>query len=151
MQSTSFEIPNQAKKGLIESIVPELLTGNASIYYPGNATQRSAKELPSDVLNSMYDSKENKIKDGVLSIKYVLPGPGYAAAGYLIETPKGSFVVPDQNAQRKGWSTMMEQSLNPIFSEGKRRGGKGIAGVDPANGLMYFGTPEMRYEKGVNG
>ena len=150
-KSTTFDIPTQAKPGILESIIPELLAGRASVYKPGDPTQRQsgdeASNVDEEILKAIYDTDKGKIRHDAVGLKYAQVGPGYTAAGYQIDTPKGSIVVVDQNAQRREWSKMMESAVNPIFMHGKTRGAKGIMGINQKTGLPQLGTPEMRYHK----
>jgi len=104
-KSTTFDIPTQAKSGILESIIPELLSGRASVYKPGDPTQRQSGEAASNVdqeiLDAIYDSEKGKIRHDAVGLKYAQVGPGYTATGYQIDTPKGSIVVVDQNTQRR--------------------------------------------------
>ena len=121
------------------------MSGQAQVYRPGEMGMKNSKDLDSEIVNSFYDEKEGKLRDlSVLSVDYVPGGPGYQASGYQINTPAGTFVVKDQNAQRSAWGQLLASSMNPIYFGGMQKGGKGLAGID--NGRPYFGTPEVRYE-----
>lgn len=77
------------------------MSGQAQVYRPGEMGIKNSKDLDSEIINSFYDEKEGKLRDlSVLSVDYVPGGPGYQAAGYQVNTPAGTFVVKDQNAQR---------------------------------------------------
>lgn len=145
-QTYSQTIDGPAKNSTLKQILPEVLSGNAMIYTPGNATERHSRELDEEIIKALYDDEKGLKNLDALGLKYVQPGPGYIAAGYQIDTPKGSFVISDQDVQRRQWSNMMSSALAPIYFHGKSKGAKGVAGVDPKTGQFMMGTPEIRYE-----
>lgn len=145
----TLNIPLPDKNKVLLERLPEVLAGSASVYMPGENGVYASDRLPSKILNTLYNSKEGKLKDlGSIDVDYVIGGtPGYQTSGFQVRTPEGTFVIKDNDTQRSRWSSMLESALNPIFLHGKEKGGEGIAGFDPATGRPYLGTPRVKWEK----
>lgn len=143
-QAYSFAIPGPAKKSALR-LIPDVEAGNAAVYIPGRPGQTT--KVDNDILKSLR--KDGKIQYDNISVNYVVPGPGYEAAGFEVVTPKGSFVIVDPDYQRSQYSRMLATGLNPIFQQGKDRGLGAIpyeyTGVDQ-QGQMNFnaGVPHVK-------
>lgn len=90
-----------------------------SVYKVGSNAIQSAKDAGLDA--SAFITKDNKLRKDI-DVGYVLPGPGYAAAGYRVSTENGTFVVVDQNVSRRELSRELEGGLNPIFFQNQKTG-----------------------------
>ena len=154
-QTLELDIPAPAQKNLRQQILPEILAGNAAFYLPGKGdihrTGASGENI-GKFLKTFVEKGDGSLGDlDAIKIKYVLPGPGYAKAGYKVSTPEGEFVVVDQNVQRSEWSKMMENGLGPIFQGGMYQGQQSIAGYDAGSGRAMIGTPRVQLERSLDG
>ena len=154
-QTLELDIPAPAQKNLRQQILPEILSGNAAFYLPGKGDIHRTGvngENIGEFLKTFVEKGDGSLGDlDAIKIKYVLPGPGYAKAGYKVSTPEGEFVIVDQNVQRSEWSKMMENGLGPIFQGGMYQGQQSIAGYDAGSGRAMIGTPRVQLERSLDG
>lgn len=111
----------------------------------GSMAEQSAEDAG---LTAAQLIKDNKLRKDV-DIAYVLPGAGYAAAGFRITTDKGTFILPDNDINRRELSNELAAGFNPIFFGNEKKGGPMRIGSQIVNGQQQdvWAQPEIMYTK----
>lgn len=119
-------------------------------YKVGSSAIQRADEL--GLKSSMLLDDNGKLRKDV-NISLTFAGPNGPAAGYKITTDKGSFVLVDDDVNRRTASKQMEAGLNPIYHQGERMGGLMPAGSATVDGKIQqvYARPELRYERNSDG
>lgn len=117
-----------------------------NVYAIGSQAEQSAADL--GISAKQLLTKDNKLRKDV-DISYVLPGPGYAAAGFRVTTDKGTFIFPDNNMDRRELSNELAGGFNPLFFGNEKTGNPLRIGSTMVNGKPQdvWATPEIDYIK----
>lgn len=144
MQTKSLVIPQVSVNTVLQNQLPDLMSGNATVYRPGDKVSQSANSMGID--KSKYvDEKTGKIRQDI-SARYVFAGtPGFIEGGFLLNGPDGSIVIVDQNAARQDLNKEIKNAFNPIFLNGGTEGRP----MEISKGV--YGTPKIKFQRDEQG
>lgn len=133
------EIPDtQAHNKALHKAIQLALTKGSTIYLPGNPVGQQS--VPDDIMETFYDDKKEQLKNlAGLRVTTVKPQRGINTAGYMVHTPKGSFVVEDPAISRSNLGNELKEALFPMHYGTSTVGGRPIAiERDPKTGEKVY-------------
>lgn len=149
----TLQIPQVSVPGLLKNIIPDIASGNAIAYKPGDKLAQRMSSLGDEYKKAIL-TDDGKIRQDV-GVRYAFKGtPGFPEGGFLIQTSAGPVVIVDQEVSRQALQNVLGSGINPIYREGKTTGNPMVIGSGQnAQGQVQdiVGVPKVKYFRDASG